>query len=253
MRYWQHLGAKTTVTHSLLHSENVCQWSVNKFWSCICGNRGIARIFMDITEPLTALIGTNKTYERNNPDFKIIDIANCKTCNNTLLAVEYAILIRYYYQTATTRAFYESIDGPAGWPAENTPNVDVLGDFHRTVPELTVRVNWQPGLPIWQQFGLDPNVDPKWWSATVAHTTDWQRWKSIFWAGSISSCPNWPCSSLNMLFSWVVSQLTKFQIAGPSLQADSGPRYVLTWVLSVGSQQRSVQRQHGGQTVKRGQ
>jgi len=94
MRHWQPLRAKTTVTPSLPHSENERQPSVNNFWFCIFGNQGIAGIFEHITELLTTLIGKNKIYERKNPDFKIIDIAHCKTCKNTLLAVEYANLIR---------------------------------------------------------------------------------------------------------------------------------------------------------------
>jgi len=43
--------------------------------------------------------------------------------------------------------------------------------LHRTVPESTVRVCWQPGPPIWQRFGSDPDPDPKWRSGTVANTT----------------------------------------------------------------------------------
>ena len=43
--------------------------------------------------------------------------------------------------------------------------------FHRTVPELTVQVHWPPRQPIWQQFGSDPDPDPKRRSATVANTT----------------------------------------------------------------------------------
>jgi hypothetical protein len=46
-----------------------------------------------------------------------------------------------------------------------------LWDLHRTVPELTVRVCWQPGQPLWQRCGFDPDPDPKWLSGTVANTT----------------------------------------------------------------------------------
>lgn len=63
-------------------------------------------------------------------DFKIVDIANFKSCKTTLLAVEYTMLIRHYYQSAKTRAVYESIDGPAGQPSDNLPNSDRFGDFH---------------------------------------------------------------------------------------------------------------------------
>ena len=41
----------------------------------------------------------------------------CKTCKKSLLDVENAILIRYDYYTAKTRALYESTHGPAGHPA----------------------------------------------------------------------------------------------------------------------------------------
>jgi hypothetical protein len=140
MRYWQPLGAKTTATRYLPHPEIERQRSVNSFWSCLFGNQGIARIFEHITESLTALIGKNTIYQTKNTDSKLIDIANCKTCKNILLVVEYAILIRYYYQTTKTRALYESIDGPAGRPADKPPNSDGLGDYHRTVPKLMVRV-----------------------------------------------------------------------------------------------------------------
>jgi len=86
-----------------------------------------------------------------------------------LVAVN-AILIRYQWQLANLRALYESIDGPAGRPAENLPNSDGLGVYHGTVPEWAVRVYWRPGPPIWQRFGLDPDPDPKWRSGTVANT-----------------------------------------------------------------------------------
>jgi len=33
-----------------------------------------------------------------------------------------------------------------------------------------VRVYWQPRLPIWQQFGSDPDPNPKWRSGTIAYT-----------------------------------------------------------------------------------
>jgi len=38
------------------------------------------------------------------------------------------------------------------------------------MPEWTVRVTWQCGPPIWEQFGLDPDPDRKWQSTTVANT-----------------------------------------------------------------------------------
>jgi len=118
MRYWQPSVAKTTATGGLLHSENERQQSVNNVWSCILGNQGIAQIFKHLTEQSTALIHEHTIYRRRITHSKLIDIANCNTCKNKLLAVEYMILIRYYYQTATS-AIYESIHGPAGQPANN--------------------------------------------------------------------------------------------------------------------------------------
>ena len=63
------------------------------------------------------------------------------------------------------------MNGPAGRPADNPSNSDRLGVEHQTVPELTVRVYWQPRPPIWERFGLYPDQDPKWRSGTVANTT----------------------------------------------------------------------------------
>jgi len=63
------------------------------------------------------------------------------------------------------------MNGPAGRPADNLPNSDGLGVYHRTVPELTVCVYGQPATPIWQRLGLDPDPDPKWQSGIVGNTT----------------------------------------------------------------------------------
>jgi len=123
------------------------------------------------TKLLTAFIAQNTTYNRKNLDFKIINVADCKTCKNRLLAVENLILVIYNYPTTKTRTLYKSKDGAAGQPADNPPNSDGLGDFHRTVPKLMVQVYWKPGLPIWQRFGSDPDPDPKWQSRTVANTS----------------------------------------------------------------------------------
>ena len=83
-----------------------------------------------------------------------------------------AILIRYQWQLANLRALCESIDGPAGRPADNPSNSDRLGVYHGTVPEWAVQVYWRPGPPIWRRFGLDPDPNPKWRSGTVANTTN---------------------------------------------------------------------------------
>jgi len=60
------------------------------------------------------------------------------------------------------------MDGHAGRHADNPSNPDRMGVYHWTVPELTVRVDGQPGLPISQRFSLDPDL--KWRSGTVANT-----------------------------------------------------------------------------------
>jgi len=59
-----------------------------------------------------------------------------------------------------TRAIIESMDGPAGQLADNLPNSGTLVVSHWTVPELIVRVDWQPRPPIWQRFWLDPDTEP---------------------------------------------------------------------------------------------
>jgi len=66
------------------------------------------------------------------------------------------------------------MDGPAGRPTDNPPDADGLGVNHWSVPELTVPVYWQPGQQTSQWFGLDPDLDPKWRTGTVANTRyDW--------------------------------------------------------------------------------
>ena len=40
------------------------------------------------------------------------------------------ILLRYYYQTAKTRALYELTDGPAEQPADNATDPYGWGEFH---------------------------------------------------------------------------------------------------------------------------
>jgi len=159
------------VTRYLPHSENELQRSVSNIWSCILGNQGFAGIHELITELSNAIIVKNITYNRKNTDSKMINIAECKTCKKRLLAVECQLLIIYYYPSAKTRTLYKSTNGPAGRPTDNRPNSDGFGDFHRTVPELTVQVYWQSGLPICQQFHSEPDPDLKWWSGTIANTS----------------------------------------------------------------------------------
>jgi hypothetical protein len=132
--------------------------------------QGFMRIDQLIIELLTTVIPNTITYNRKNTDSKLIDITSCTACKHVLLVVENTILIRYYWQTAKTRALCESIDGPAGRPTDNPPNSDWLGVYHRTVPKLMFWVNWQPRRPISQRFGSDTDTDPKWWSRTVGNT-----------------------------------------------------------------------------------
>jgi hypothetical protein len=82
-----------------------------------------------------------------------------------------AILVQYYWQTANTRTLNESIDGLTGRPAANPPIAGELGVYHRTVPELMFRVYWPSEPPIWQQFILDSDLNPKWWLLGVALST----------------------------------------------------------------------------------
>jgi hypothetical protein len=131
---------KQRMTHTLPHPVTERQQSVNNIWSYILGNQGIVRINALITELLTASMAKYVTYGRKNSYSKIINVADCKTSKKSLLAAEYLIIIMFNYPTAKTRTLYKSTDGPAGRPADNPPNPDGLGDLHRSVPELTVRV-----------------------------------------------------------------------------------------------------------------
>jgi len=149
IRYLLPLSAKTAVTCLLLYPQNKHQCSINGFKSCVLGTQGIAWMFTQITGLVTSLIVNNTIYQRKKIDSKLIDIANSKTFKNILLVVENTILIRYYKQTAKTRAWYESLDGPAVRPADNPHNSDGFGVYHRTVAVLTVQVDWHPKPSIW--------------------------------------------------------------------------------------------------------
>jgi len=92
-------------------------------------NQNIARICALITELLTTFRDWNIIYKRKNTDFKIIDITNCNTCKNWLLATEYLILLMYYHQSAKPRALNESCDGSAGQPTDNPTNAEGLGNY----------------------------------------------------------------------------------------------------------------------------
>jgi len=172
--------AKHCMLSSLPHHGNEHQQSITNCWSCILGTEGIVWIFELISELLITLIGKNTQYHRKNTDYKIIDIAICKTCKPWSLDIEYAILIRHYYHTAKSSALHESRTGSAGQPTENPPNADGLGDIHRIVPRLTVCVYWRARLAIWQRFDSYPDPDLKWRSGTVAHTNSDSMY---IWAG----------------------------------------------------------------------
>jgi len=137
---WQPFQPKHCMTYIFPYYEIERQRCINNLWSCVFGSQGIASIFELITELLSAFIGKHPTYKRENTDSKIINMANSKRYKKRLFAAEYVILVRYYYQTAKARALFESTDGPAGRPAEKTPNSVRLGDLNQTVPGLTVRV-----------------------------------------------------------------------------------------------------------------
>ena len=152
IKCWQHLLAETTATFSLPHPENERQQSVKSFSCCMFGNQGITLISAFIMELLTAVIDKYPMYQRCNTDSKSINIASCNEYKNISFVLENAILIRYYSHTPKAGALIESMHGPAGRPADNPPNSYGLGVYHRTVPEMTVRVYWQPEPPIGQRF-----------------------------------------------------------------------------------------------------
>jgi hypothetical protein len=60
-----------------------------------------------------------------------------------------------------TRALYECMHGPAGRPADNLLNSDSWEVYRQTVPELMVRVYWQPCGAILQQFCFDLHWEQK--------------------------------------------------------------------------------------------
>ena len=66
------------MTYASSHHKNERQLSGNNFWSSTSGNQGITWIYELITDQLTAILGKNMTYKRQNMDSKIVDIAHCK-------------------------------------------------------------------------------------------------------------------------------------------------------------------------------
>jgi hypothetical protein len=89
---------------------------------------------------LITSIHKNTSHKWRSSYPKFIDIANCNPKIQRLLAVEYVILIRYYYELAKGRAVYQCTDGPTGQQADNPPNSDRLGESHPTVLHYTVWV-----------------------------------------------------------------------------------------------------------------
>jgi hypothetical protein len=104
------------MTDTLPHHETDQQRSVNNIWSCILGIQGFAWINELTTELLAAFIAKTTTHNRTNIYSKIIDVADCKSCEKRLLAVEYLILIIYHYPNAKSRTLHKSTDGPADIP-----------------------------------------------------------------------------------------------------------------------------------------
>jgi len=174
---WLPFHLKQCKTQTRPHHATQRERSVNTIWFCILCNKGFLRIMELITEILTASIAKNATYIMENTYSKIINVADCKTCKNRLLAVKYLILILYTYPTAKTGTVYKSTDGPCGRQADNLTNSDWLRSLIRTAPKLTVRVYWQPRPPIWQWFGSDTHPDLNWRSINVATTNaEWISW-----------------------------------------------------------------------------
>jgi hypothetical protein len=118
-----------SMIYALYRHETECQQSSNDFSSCILGNRGSGQIQLLITELMTPFLTKIGLFKWRNTDSKIHDIAHCKRLNKKLFSAESTILIKCYYQTATTRAIYKFTYGLAGQLADNPPILDVLGDF----------------------------------------------------------------------------------------------------------------------------
>jgi len=72
--------------------------------------------------------------------------------------------------------------------------------------------------------------------------TTWQRWQSSHRAEKILNCRKWPGSSLNSSIACASSWAALLHFAAPSLQAESGPGYDLTWVKTIDSKQCSIHR-----------
>jgi len=177
MKQWWTFETTECMIATSPHDRSKHRRSVNNFWSCICGNHGIACIFELIMKWLTASICINTQYNTNTMVSNIIVSAKCKTAKKWLMDFEYMILVRYYCQTAKARALYESTDGPTRQSTYNPPTWDKLGDITCTVSQFSVQDCCQPRLPIWHHFSSNADRDPKWLSVTIANTT----WREDIW------------------------------------------------------------------------
>jgi len=65
---------------TLPYVQNQHPLSVNNYWFCIMGNQCATQIPELILELLTSFIGKNTKHNKKNRESKIIDIANCKIC-----------------------------------------------------------------------------------------------------------------------------------------------------------------------------
>lgn len=63
--------------------------------------------------------------------------------------------------------------------------------------------------------------------------TDWQIWQCTYSAGRMWTSQILTGSSLNSVFGSTISQISYLQLTAPSLQADSGPGYLLIQVLTI--------------------
>jgi len=79
-----------------------------------------------------------------------------------------------YSKSKSLNWIYEWTHWATRWQPAQFRQVGSLPSNHTRIDSsglLTVQVYWQPGPPIWQRLGLDPDPDPKWWSGTSANTS----------------------------------------------------------------------------------
>jgi len=81
-------------------------------------------------------------------------VTPCNVIKEVPLYANYAILIKYNYQSAKGQALHESTVIPTGLPDDNLPNSNTLGDDHGNIPESIELVYWWP----WPCVGIWPVV-----------------------------------------------------------------------------------------------